>query len=286
MTCSFASRFATAIAVAIGITTLAHADVTIDTPLYDRYHYPFAPDGGTRATANTFSTNVPNFDNRDAEFLVRWDTAAAGIAPGQAPVSYTVTGVTITLWHVNNVAFQWDTRTPVNNKLQVFGMGVNSPNFTKATWTENTPYEGQAGAPGGPERNPHPLNIDDTAPTQNVSNDLAATEWGLGEPIYGTAAGEYNPGGTPPPAPFPVTYTLNIANARVLAYVQQSLADGYIDFVFSTDITLLGPGGTPPLQYPRFYTKEETDPTGDYAPTITIFGVGGQSSVDDWSLYN
>lgn len=285
MSRSFASRIAAALAVAIGMTTLAKADVTINTPLYDRYQYPFAADGGTRETANNFSTLVTNFDNRDATFLVRWDTAAAGITAGEAPASYTVTGVTITLWHVNDVAYQWDTRTPTSNKLQVYGMGVNSPNFTKATWTENTAYEGQAAAPGGPERNPHPLNIDDSAPTQNVSNDLAATEWGLGEPTYGAAAGEYTPGATAPAAPFPVTYTLNTANTRVLEYIQQSLADGYIDFAFSTDIVLAGPGGTPPLTYPRFYTKEETDATGDYAPTITILGVGGPSAVNDWNLY-
>lgn len=279
------TRFAAALVAIAALTAAAHAQVTITPPQDDRYQYPFAFDGGTRTTANVFSTNVPNFDRRDATFLVRWNTAAAGIPTGLPLSSYTVTDVTIILWHVNDVGYTWDTRPPVNNLIEVFGMGVNSPNFTKATWTELTPYEGQSGSPGGPERNPHPLNIDPLDPVQNVSNDLTATPWGVGEPVYGTNPGEYTPGPTPPPASFPVTFTLNLSNPRVLEYVQQSLADGYIDFVFSTDITLLGPGGSPPLPYPRFHTKEETDPSGTYAPVITISGLSGPSSVSGWELY-
>lgn len=260
-------------------------DYTVGPPTQDRYLYPFAASGATSPTANVFSTNITNFDNRDATFVVRFDTATGGIPSGNAANTYNFTGAKLVLWHVASNSYAWDTRNPQNDQLQVFGMGVSgASSFTKASWTETSPYEGQAGAPGGAERNPHPLNISDSASPQNVTNVLAATPWGLGEPVYGTTAGEYTPGGTPT-APFPVTFTLNVADARVKAYIQDGLATGQVDWVFSTTVTLTGPGGSPPFPYPTFYTKEEADGTGNYAPSFIVEGVP-PAAVSDWSVYN
>jgi hypothetical protein len=219
--------------LAINSTAVAQVDVTIGQPADDRWHYPFNFTPGSRTTGSLFTASSnPGFDYRDAMVYLGFDTA--GDVEGNRPLDdYQFSAVTITLWHVPGF-YTWDTRTSVTNgageefAMQVFGMGSNTIDLD--TWTEATAYQGQGMAPQ--ERNPYPLNIDDGATTQNVTNLIGATPWGTGVPVYGTSPGEYDPGTTTTVA-FPVTFTLDVMDERVKRYIQTGLAKGRLLWTLS-----------------------------------------------------
>lgn len=268
-------------------------DKVLDGPSDDRWHYPFNGTPGFRANGAPFTTSpFGPFDYRDAMVFLRFrpETTNTGdpeyVRAGMSPDCYRFRGAKVVIYHNNALAYTWHTDSATTDalgnpfQLQIFGMGNDDAlTLTHATapfdlesWVETSPFYGESPSPGTSVRNPHPLNIDDAASPQNVTN-VSATPWGTGKPVYGSAPGEYTPG-VIPPAPFAVTYTLNIANPRVKRYIQESLAKGRVDWVLSTTAT----GGGAPEQRPDFLMKEH--PSGlaarfvledfSLAPTTTV----------------
>ena len=61
----------------------------------DRWMYPFAFTGGTRNLSPTFgAVGTPGFDNRDAQFLIGFDTSAV-IPAGQGADNYQINSITV-----------------------------------------------------------------------------------------------------------------------------------------------------------------------------------------------
>jgi hypothetical protein len=295
---------ALALALALTLQTLslpAQQDATFPAPSDDRWHYPFNFTPGVRPNATIFTaSNTPDFDYYDGVILLRFslETGQPGspdvaIPTGLPPASYEFTGAEVTIQHDPGTIdpYTWDTRpatlTPPNGagqpfELKIFGVGLDDDftEFTLDEWTETSPYFGQQPGPTGDvRRNPHPLNIDDQAAEQSVSNDPAAPAWGTGEPVYGSNPGEYTPGAIAP-APFPVTFTVDVSNPRVKAYIQEGLAQGYIDWalVASVDAAMMSAN----TNVPRFFFKED----GTVAPaSFVLRDFQTPAAVDGWNLY-
>lgn len=287
------------VAAGLGALLLASpslaADITIATPSDDRWVYPFnfSFPPGSRATGSMFT--VPpgiGLDYRDAEIALRFRTqntdslAADYIPTGLAPQAYEFTTVTLTVYH-NSGTYTWDTRNPAINAagkpfaLEVFGFGVDAPpaftGFTTETWNENSPFFGQSqgvSTPAGQRRNPFPLSVNQNDPELSEANDINATPWGFGFPVYGTNPGEYTPG-VAASVPFPITYTLDVSNPRVRAYIQEGLSRGRIEWILSST-ALAGGMGPPPPVIPVIIMKESAAAPD---PAMTIQGLTTNPSV-------
>lgn len=264
----------------------------------DRWSYPFAfsPSPATRTTASVFSAPLASgFDYRDGQMLLRFRNTTTPGDPNYVPANgdpdrYGFTGAKVVIHHAPGT-YTWDTRTPATNsagrpfRLEIFGMGVDAAAapLTIDTWVETTAFQGQSSGlvtPSGQRRNPHPLNIDAGAAEQSEANNIDAVPWGLGLPEYGTAAGEYTPG-VAATAAFPITFTLDVSNPRVRAFIQEGLVSGGVEFVVCSTAE------PPPM------TINDTIPvlsTKDAAPTIpgpymVLENFTLPSAAGNWSLY-
>ena len=177
---------------------------TFPTPstFWDRWNYPFNFTPGTRSAGSTFGafpdppSDPPEFDVKDAQVLVVFDTATAGIPTGVDPSFYIVSSVRVTATHSSGVfAFDdtydaWQTYldpsdpdyvadSDTGRPIELYGIGlrngytdlslgalvVGTPDFE-----ENESYgatnEGQA------IRNAYPLGFDIPDPEGDVSNNV------------------------------------------------------------------------------------------------------------------
>ena len=256
----------------LGVNIFAQIDYSFNSPSDDRWQYPFNGTPGTRNSISLFalddeSTSIPTtFNYRDGVGLFRWDTSQ--ITAGLDPSQYQFDAVRVTIWH-NAGEYVWDTRT--SDTIELFGMGNNdaatSADFTLDTWTETSVFYGGNGVTTGTQRNPHPLNIDDLATTQNVEDLVDAIPWATGDPVYGTGSGEYLPN-TNVAERFPIHFTLNIANARVKRYIQDELSTGRMSFVISTNVPAAGQSAS---GFPSIVTKEVLG--GQFAASLDIEGL-------------
>lgn len=74
----------------------------------DRWMYPFAFTGGTRDLAPTFgAVGTPGFDNRDAQFLIGFDTSST-VPVGQGAANYQINSVTVRAMVGSPAGFEYD----------------------------------------------------------------------------------------------------------------------------------------------------------------------------------
>ena len=286
----------TALCLAAAVSGQAQQDKNLPCTA-DRWHYPFAfsPPPATRPTATVFAAPpAAGFDYRDGEMLLRFSPITTPGDPDYVPANgdpdrYGFTGAKVIVYHTAGT-FSWDTRTPVLNSsnrpfaIELFGMGVDADlaPLTRDTWLETTPFQGQSDgnvSPVGQRRNPHPLCIDAGAAEQNMANDIDAVPWATGEPVYGTAPGEYEPN-TAVADVFPITFTLDVSNPRVRAYIQEGIARNGIEFVITCTGEPAGMGPDPIT--PVLATRENSTAP---APVLIIEGFTLPSSATAWSLY-
>lgn len=284
--------------VALFAATTATAADRVLTCSDDRWSYPFAfsPPPATRPTASVFSAPLGSgFDYRDGEMLLRFRNTTTPGDPNYVPANgnperYGFTGAKVVIHHAPGT-YTWDTRTPAINsagrpfRLEIFGMGVDAAAapLTIDTWLETTPFQGQSSglvSPPGQRRNPHPLSIDAGAAEQSEANNIDATPWGLGLPVYGNAPGEYTPGVATTDA-FPITFTLDVSNPRVKSYIQQGLVSGGVEFVVCS--TAEPPPMTINDTIPVLSTKDASATIP--APYMILENFTLPSAAENWSLY-
>jgi hypothetical protein len=299
----FSSLKAKALAALVGGLALlapavasAQADLTLPEPSDDRWHYPFNTLPGFQTSAAAFSfvqTPGPTFcfDYRDGNIYLRYEPSQNPgdpdyIPSGFDPSNYEFTGAELVIHHAAGT-YTWDVDNPSTNSLgipfrmELFGLGLDSSftTFTLQTWDEVTTYVGGSAACPSPERAPYPLNIDDSAPVQNVAKDPAATAWAVGVPDNSYTPGVNNA------QPFPVSFTLDTGNPRVKAYIQEQLSAGYL--LWSVGSTAQGAMGPPSPTIPRFVLRGTgVDPYLFPASfTLTGFQLVGPAAVTDWSVF-
>jgi hypothetical protein len=277
---------------------------TVDTlsPSLDRWMYPFGDFAGTRTTAPTYTTLFSGytiFDDRDAEFLIGFNTS--GLVPtGFAPFQYRVSGMTVrTTCAVadSTASFVYDptldpvstyfdpgdaTATPpraadplrtddadAGRPVELFGVAYRG-GYTAATWTESSPFG--PGAPAPRTRYAYPIDFDGAGAQRDASNNV--TDRFDTSPL--AVAHAFAADGTPMNAGETVLdgaqlrFQPTLGDAGGLGYVQQSLSAGRLNLIVSGlhPATAFGAG---PVSYPVFRTRESLlGPSSAVSMTVSV----------------
>lgn len=270
-------------------SAVAHADTaTFNTPDFDRWNYPFNGTPGARSTAPVFgAVGVTGFDDRDGQFLIGFDTSTALPALGLGQ-SYQINSVTVTATHTTG-AFTYDptydgfetydgttTDSDAGRPIVLTGTGFrggfSAIEFSPAIPGQPGYAEGETFAFGDPTaegvRNAYAAAFDAGGNLIDVSNNVSdgfdftpfavgTTGLTAGDAVVEAVAG-VSPGST-------FTFDVNLADADILGYVQQGIADGGLSFTISslTATTQQNPGN------PNFYTRDNFDPAA-IDPTLVI----------------
>lgn len=274
------------LAISLPLTPLAAASThTFPMPADDRWHYPFNFGGGERPTASLFSslgTGVPSFNNfndRDGQMLVAWDTSAV-ITPALGAQNYPIRAVTIiitnepgAIWPIDLTPDEWYTYD-VNNSgsvnadgvprgepgdsdgestdadpgrpIELFGAGFGpvyrlEPGFSN-TWTEASPYVGGSNTAYAP-RDPFPFVYDPAGTPLHVEDNVQVTHFTPTPWAVGVPQG-YTPGSQTTPFDIRFSIDLSLSSDRVREYFQQQLDLGRVA-VCITSLMDTVQGGTP-----------------------------------------
>jgi hypothetical protein len=130
---------------------------TVPAPAIDRWVYPFGSQPGLEPTIPIFAAlREPGFDDRDAQFLLAFDTAA-GIPAGLGSARYIVQRVTVTAVIANDERFYYDPTADLlessydpadpeyiadadlGKPIELFAAGFRNGQ-SLATYTESTPF--------------------------------------------------------------------------------------------------------------------------------------------------
>lgn len=233
-------------------TVPATAQVTTNyaQPTFDRWNYPFNFDAGTRTVATTFSGQSdqfpPNFfDDRDGQFLNSFATAA-DYAPGQGSENYVITDATLTATIVGGT-FQYDNVRNDGASIELFGTGFRG-GLNAFAYGEDFAFG--FGDPTSEDiRNAYATDAAGGS-RRDVSNEVrdgfVSTPFAVGQ-IAGEAPGTVVGSGQT------ITFSLDLSNPDVVAYLQDSLNQGIASFTISSlHIVTQGDASAAPA----FSTKE------------------------------
>lgn len=278
--------------IVIATTSLAHADVLSFDADFDRWNYAFNSAPGTRDLAPTFFDGQdPMFDNMDGQFIVGFNTAAAGVAPLGPGEMYQINSITVSATHYtgaftydptfDNYASYLDPSDPdyvadgdSGRPIEIYGAGLRGGytnfGFAGGITAQPTYNEGSFFGFGDPTqsgiRNAYAYD-----PTfGDVSNAIddglfTASPWGIGQ-AAGLSAGDAVPQGVfNSSAGQTFTFDIDLGHAGVLDYVTDGLENGGLFFtIVSLQSTSQAGGGTP-----NFYTRQNLQSSA-IAPAITI----------------
>jgi len=272
--------------------------VQFQTPDLDRWMYPFNATPGTRSSGLVFGAQGnPGFDERDAQFLVGYNTTTH-ITGGLAAEKYLIHSATLTLRH-NGGDFVYDPTSDSyttyldpsapaaqpdsdpGRPVELFGAGYRN-GYTYDTFSENTAF-GPGGPPASGTRNSYALGYRNGSAV-DVSNSIDAlndgadgfnpTPFALGQ-IMDLNAGDTVRAGDD------IIFHLNLSDTNIRQYLQQSLSDGWVGLM-ATSFHSASRGGSP--AYPSFETKEnlvgqagilDVDVTVIPEPSTLFLWVGG-----------
>jgi len=259
----------TACLLAMGIFLASRseaASVDISQPSMDRWMYPFASNPGNEAAAPVFgSVNDTSgaFDQRDGQMLLGFNTAGS-IAKGLGAANYLISSVTIALTISNSLyvydptydayttyldpsSVNYTADNDAGHPIELYGIGFRN-GFNAQTFTETSAFGTMT--TGG--RNAYAMDyVNDVATdvSNNVSGGFNPSPWAIGTTTT-VNPGDIAPEGTT------FTFTLNLSNPLVLAYLQQALNTGTLDFAVTSLAAASQPGTGGAAAYPAFYTKE------------------------------
>jgi len=247
-------------------------------PDLDRWEYPFnSATRGFRDQISTFSAlgqeSIPpfTFDQRDGQFLIRFDTASQ-IASGLSPCGYTIERAVVRAQIANNNQFEYDesyddfrtylpdgdpmqtTDADTGRPLELYGVGYRG-GLSAGAFVEGTPIE--TGTPFG-------------SAIQSDSRFAYATDaqGGSTEDVSNNVRDGFNPlpfatGTTNAVAPgelvpFDVVFEfeLDVSNADVQAYLREALDSGDLMLAITALAPAASDGGPGTGSFASFYAKE------------------------------
>lgn len=238
----------------------------VEEPSADRWMYPFNSTPGTRPSASVFgAVGTAGFDDRDGQFLVRFDTTGVA-APGLGASLYDIGLLTLTLTVNVDSSFIYDATydsyhtygdplaagyvadVDLGRPIELFAVGYRN-GYSASTFSENSAFSTGGGMTEG-ARNAYAAQFNESGVLIDVSNNVAnAFE---AQPLaIGTIAG-VTPGQLVP-EDAQVTFNVDLTNPYVVAWLQASLNQGYVEFMVSSlyPTTQEASSG-----YPSFYSKE------------------------------
>jgi len=239
---------------------------TIEQPSADRWMYPFNATPGTRPAASVFgAVGAAGFDDRDGQFLVRFDTTST-VAAGLGADHYDIAALTLTLTVNVDDSFLYDPsydsyRTYLNSAspdyladadagrpIELFAVGYRN-GYSESTFAETSPFSSGNPMTEG-ARNAYAAQFGAGGALVDVSNNVAglfeAAPLAVGR-IDGLSAGSLVPEDSL------VKFDIDLTDPSALAWLRTSLNAGYIEFM----VTSLYPTSQEASSgYPSFYTKE------------------------------
>jgi hypothetical protein len=215
---------------------------------FDRWMYPFNASAGTRVSATTFgAVQNPAFDDLDAQILLGFDTASAGVPTAAGGGLYRITQATVRLTTATDGAFELDntydafgtyleeaTDSDAGRPLELYGVGFRN-GYASAGFggtVAGPPVFEEAegfGIPGPPAPQRRHAFASDYAGGQprDVSNSVREgfdpVPWAIGD-VPGLATGSSVPLDTA------VVFQIDVHNPDVLAQLQAGLDAGGLFF--------------------------------------------------------
>jgi hypothetical protein len=270
------------------------AVVSFDRPAMDVWMYENGFDRGFRENAPTFSGPIGEAngsDDRLAQFVMGWDTAAKGIPVGLPMTDYVITSVVLRITQINDEVFEYDPTyddyrayrevvdpehvpdADAGRPLELYGVGLRngytelavSGSVSGTRFGEATSSMGS----GTGEHTRHAFAYAPSAPradgdvSENVSEGFDPVPFAIG------LTSEVDPGDLVP-ADTEFTFELNLADPAILAYLQQALADGQLGLALSTLHPASFDGQPGSQTYPRFYTRDYFDFVDFVVPQLEI----------------
>ncbi|MCH8005637.1 MAG: hypothetical protein IH888_05325 [Planctomycetes bacterium] len=248
--------------------------VSFQTPTLDRWMYPFNSNPGFREFASIFGALnaqgfVPEFDNRDGQMIIGFDTSAV-VPSGLGPERYTIISAALTVTVLSDLTFEYDpTPDPYTSwldpadpeftadpdpgrPLEVFGAGFRN-GFTASTFQEDGPFCVGCNCFFGickSVRNVYPIDFDQAGMPRDVSNNV--DERFDPRPF---AVGQ-NAGLTPGqlvPVDTVLGFEIDVSDPAVAEYLAGALDEGLLELVIAS----IYPAekqqtGT----FPKLYTRE------------------------------
>lgn len=236
----------------------------------DRWMYPFNSSPGTRASASVFGApGNPGFDERDAQFLMYFDTGAQ-VVTGQGASNYVVHSATLRLRH-SGASFVYDPTSDVyttyldaaapgytadgdaGRPIELFGVGYRG-GYDSATFSETSPF-GPPGPPASGVRFAYAAGFNGLNQLVDVSNSLDHLNdgaAGFDPQVFavgiapGLSAGDVVSAGGQD-----FLFSLDLSNPNVVGYLQDQLNQGRLSFA-ATSFHEATFGGSP--AYPIFET--------------------------------
>jgi len=245
-------------------------DLNASTPTLDRWMYPFNGTPGSRAIASIFySGDEPMFDDRDAQFIVGFDSNAS-VPVGLDVGEYRVVSATVRAWIDNDDQFLYDpTPDPTSSyydeldpdftadedlgrPIELFGLAYRE-GFDTQSWGETTffgvdPLSEEA-------RTAFAATFDTSGASTDVSNQVRdridAVPLAIGA-IPGLTPGQSVEAGSE------VVFELDLCTPGARQYVAHSLAGGRVNLVItSLHPAAGGPGGQQgDTTFPIWRTRE------------------------------
>ncbi|MEO1278803.1 MAG: GC-type dockerin domain-anchored protein [Planctomycetota bacterium] len=272
--------------------------LSFDEPVLDRWNYPFSGTPGTRVNASTFGAlGVDGFDDRDAQFVVGFDTAD-GIPTGLGADAFRVVSARVTLVIDNNLQFVYDdSQDPLETffdpadpdfiddatpgrPIELYATGYRN-GFTITSWEETTEFGGFPTVPPAQgARHAFAALYNDVNDVVDVSNNVRerteVTPLAIGQ-TDAVAAGDLVPAETV------FTFDINTCATGASAFFDASFDAGRVNMT----VTSLHSAFMGSTEFPSFFTKENAiSPILGYAPQleITVIAVGDADLTGDGSL--
>ncbi len=268
-----------AVTAVFTVSCAAHGGVieaVFDAPTLDRWMYPFGSDPGNEWFLSIFGATVeggfsPDFDNRDGQGLVGFETSAQ-VEAGLGPESYLVTSAVLTLTVKSDRTFEYDpTADPWTSwlepgdpefhadpdpgrPLEVFGAGFRG-GWSATTFPEDGPFcNGCSCFPPNPcvgVRNVFPVDFTGACEPRDVSNNVSQrfdpAPWAVAT-AKGLAPGDSVPADTE------LTFDVDTSDPCVQGSLRQALHEGMLDVVVASIFPAQQQQeGT----FPKLYTRED-----------------------------
>lgn len=278
-----------------------------------RWMYPFNGNPASRATASVFGSlgSTPDFDSRDAQYLLGWSTTNR-IPAGQGTNNYLIRRARVTLTIASGNQYTYtgtlrDYRTyfPTNDSryvpsantygpVELFGAGFRG-GYTSATFQQDSPFLADSGGGYYTNRTAYVAGFDTNGVLVDVSNNVGddgtneiagpfeVAPFAVGQ-TTNVAEGQLMPVGSQ------LTFDLNLNDPLIYGYVQQGLNDGKLMFAASSLVE--ASFGGPPT-YPNFYTIFSSIASSNEYPLLDIEGEivrtnldsDGDGLLDDWENF-
>jgi hypothetical protein len=277
-----------------------------------RWMYPFNGNPASRPTASVFGAlgSTPDFDSRDAQYLLVWRTTNR-ISAGQGARNYLIrrARVTLTIASGNQYIYtgrlrDYRTYFPTNDPryipsaassapVELFGAGFRG-GYSAATYPQDGPwgvvpnvyYTNRTVYAAGFNTNGVLVDVSNNVGddgTNEIANPFEVAPFAVGQ-TTNVAEGQLMPVGSQ------LTFDLNLDDPLIYSYVQQGLNDGNLSFVV-TSLVKGSFSGAP--TYPVFYTIFSPIASPEQFPILDLEGAVVRPNVDndadglpdDWEIF-